>query len=143
MQQYESRSAQLAYPVKTVYDFLSDFTHFEDLLPEEEVDNWVAHDDSCSFEVTGIGRVGLTMEEKKPHEFLKISGDSSAGIKFYLFIHIVENTQGGSVLKLVLQADLNVFIRAVAEKPLKQFLDMLVGHIETFDFEKGIPKSFK
>ncbi len=143
MQQYESRPAQLVYPVNTVYDFLSDFTHFENLLPEEEVDNWVAQGDSCHFELTGIGRVGLTMEEKKPHEFLKIAGDSSAGIKFYLLVHIGENNQGGSVLKLILQADLNVFIRAVAEKPLKQFLEMLVGHIETFDFEKGLPKSFK
>jgi len=143
MQQYESRSAQLAYPVNTVYDFLSDFTHFENLLPEEKVVNWVAHGDSCSFEVTGIGRVGLTMEEKKTHEFLKIAGDSSAGIKFYLFIHIVENNQGGSVLKLMLQTDLNVFIRAVAEKSLKQFLEMLVEHIETFDFENGRLLLFK
>ncbi len=141
MTQYESRTAQVAYPARTVYDFLSDFSHFEHLLPEEQLEKWTTDGDSCSFEVAGVGKVGLKMEEKTPYERIKITGDSSAGIKFFLSIHIAETGPDHSNVRLVLQADLNIFIRALAEKPLKQFLEMLAGHIETFDFESGNPQS--
>ena len=138
-QTYESRQGQVSYPAKTVYDFLSDFSHFQHLIPEEQLSNWETDGDRCSFEIPGIGRIGLHMTEKKPVELIRIAGDSSAGINFNLLIHIEEIADGQSRVKLVMETDLNVFVRAVAEKPLKQFLEILISHIETFDFDRGQP----
>ena len=140
MQHYESRTAQVDYPAVIVYDFFSDFTHFEQMLPAEQVDHWETDGDNCTFEMPGIGPIGLKMVEKRPTEFIKIAGDSSANIDFNLLIYLEENSTDQSRIRLILQADLNVFVRAVAEKPLKKFLEILISHIESFDFEKGLPK---
>ena len=137
-QTYQSRTGETSYSPEQVYDFLSDFRNFSHLIPDGKISNWQTEDEKCSFDLPGVGRVGLEITEKRPPEFLRISGDSSAKIPFTLAINI-QRTEGGSRVDLTLEASLNVFIRALAEKPLKEFLEIMISHIETFDFSNGRP----
>ncbi len=137
-QTYQSRTGKTPYPPEAVYGYLSDFRNFSHLIPDDKVKNWQTEEDKCSFDLPGVGRVGLEITERQPPELLRISGDSGAKIPFTLEIHI-GRTEGGSLVDLVLEASLNVFIRALAEKPLKEFLEIMVSHIETFDFSSGQP----
>jgi carbon monoxide dehydrogenase subunit G len=82
--------------------------------------------------------VGLAYTERQPHRLIRISGDSSAKIPFTLEV-VLRGEEEGTVVELTLEASLNVFIRALAEKPLKEFLEIMISHIETFDFREGRP----
>ncbi len=137
-QTYKSRTGKTPYPAEQVYAFLSDFRNFEHLIPEEKVGSWQTDGETCSFDLPGVGRVGLEYIEKKPHSSIRISGDSSAKIPFTLAITIREEEEESSV-ELTLEASLNVFIRALAEKPLQEFLEIMISHIEAFDFSRGQP----
>lgn len=132
---FESRIGKVASAQKEIYDFLADFRHFEKLIPKGEVTQWSADEDSCRFQVAGVGEVGLKTIEKRPYDLLKIAGDSMANIDFTLWIQIKEAAPGDSRVKLTLKAGLNPMIRMVATKPLKQFLEILISHIEKFDFQ--------
>ncbi len=138
-QSFESRTGEVPYTGKEIYGFLSDFNHFEHLLPEGQVNGWKTDGESCRFEAPGVGEVGLKIIEKIPHEFIEIVGDNSAKIPFNLQINISDPGRGQSQVKLTIRAKLSPFIRVVAEKPLRQFLDILINHIESFDFSKGLP----
>ena len=135
---YESRIGKVPHAQEKIYGFLADFRNFNRLIPEDRIENWEAGQDSCSFSVQGVGNVGLKMVEKRPGELLKFTGDSSANIGFTLWIQIKEATPGDSRVKVTLEADLNPMIRVVAAQPLKQFLEILVGYIEKFDFDAGV-----
>jgi len=135
---YKSRTGRTSSSPETVYSFLSDFRNFEHLIPADKVESWQTDGDTCSFDLPGPGRVGLQYSEKKPYELIRIAGDSSAKIPFTLEIRI-RGEEGGSRVDLTMEASLNVFIRALAEKPLQQFLEIMISHIETFDFREGRP----
>ncbi len=137
-QTYKSRTGKTPYPAEQVYDFLSDFRNFEHLIPDDKLGNWQAEGDACSFDLPGVGRVGLAYTERQPHSLIRISGDSSAKIPFTLEITLHDD-EGGTLVELTLEASLNVFIRALAEKPLKEFLEIMITHIETFNFREGRP----
>jgi len=135
---YESRIGKVPHGQEKIYAFLSDFRHFEQLIPEGQVSKWEADSDTCRFNVAGVGEIGLKIVEKRSPDLLKISGDSTANIDFTLWIQIKESAPGDSRVKLTLKADLNPMIRMVAAKPLKQFLEILISHIETFDFSNAV-----
>jgi carbon monoxide dehydrogenase subunit G len=137
-QTYKSRTGKTPYPAEQVYTFLSDFRNFEHLIPEDKVGSWQTDGETCSFDLPGVGRVGLEYIEKTPHSRIRISGDSSAKIPFTLEI-VLREEEGATQVELMLEASLNVFIRALAEKPLKEFLEIMVSHIESFDFSSGQP----
>jgi len=133
-QKYESRIGKVPHAQEKVYAFLSDFRHFEHLIPAGQVDHWQADNNTCRFSVTGVGEIGLKMIEKKPNDLLKISGDSLANIDFTLWVQIREVSPGDTRVKLTLKADLNPMLRVITAKPLQQFLEILIKQIESFDF---------
>jgi len=135
---YKSRPGKTSFPAEQVYDFLADFRNFEHLIPEDTLGNGPAAGDTCSCALPGVGRVGLAYTERQPHRLIRISGDSSAKIPFTLEV-VLRGEEEGTVVELTLEASLNVFIRALAEKPLKEFLEIMISHIETFDFREGRP----
>ncbi len=138
-QTYRSRPVEVEAPPEKVFGFLSDFRHFEELLPEGEVEGWQADERSCSFVYGGVGRVTLAVEEAEPDRYLRIRGDSGMKIPFSLEVLLAPAGQGTRV-ELVLEASLNVFVRALAERPLKEFLETLAAHLERFDFRAGRPR---
>ena len=52
----ESRIGKSASTDKQVYDFITDFNNFRDLLPEGRVTGWESSGDRCSFHVDPVGR---------------------------------------------------------------------------------------
>lgn len=130
----ESRVGSVAHPKEVIYNFLSDFRNLEKFLPADRVRDWKAEEDSCTFKITGLGDAGMRMVEKEPYEHIKITGDGPYSIDFFFWIQIKEVEQDESRIKLTLQAELNAMMNMMAKKPLEEFLDMMVGVLEKYDY---------
>jgi len=136
MEKFESRIGRIIAPKEQVYNFLCDFNNFKELIPENQITNWESDHDTCSFSIGGMGEVGLKIIEKEPHDLIKITGSGMARISFFLWIQLLEDKQNNTRVKITLKADLNPMVKMVASKPLKQFLEILVSHMEKFSFVK-------
>ena len=135
MERFESRIGKIKAPEKKVYNFLCDFNNFKNFIPEKQVSNWISDHDTCSFTIGSIGDVGLEIIEKEPHQLIKITGNGMARIDFFLWIQLKQKNQEDTRIKITLKAELNPMVKMVASKPLKQFLEILVNHIENFSFD--------
>jgi carbon monoxide dehydrogenase subunit G len=125
----ESQKAMINCQAQKVYDFLSNFDNFERLLPDQVI-NWQSTGDSCSFEVKGLAKIGLRITSKTPCTEIIMIGEGKLpfGFTFTTFIH--NTTAEQCQVQMVIDADMNPFIAMMAEKPLQNFVDMIIPKLK-------------
>ncbi len=130
----ESRIGKIEEKDETIFQFLSNFRNFENLIPEDKISNWEATEDSCRFSITGIGEVGLKIVDKEPYKVIKYSGDNLATVDFNLWIQIKQLEEKDTRVKITFKADLNPMLSTLAKKPLQEFVNILVDKLEQHQF---------
>ena len=90
----ESRTGKINGLTESVYNFLSNFNNFKNLIPPDKVKNWKSTEDSCHFTVDGIGETGIRIIEKQPFSLIKISGEEGSKFNF-LWAARAKNWQTG------------------------------------------------
>ena len=128
MTRIESEKILINKTPSEVFLFLSDFNNFKLLMPEQVTD-WKSTNDECSFTIKGMASLGMKIKDKKPVSEIIIEKNGKAPFDFELHCMIESASENNeqSYLQLFFDADLNPFLKMVAEKPLKNFLDILVN----------------
>lgn len=117
---------------EAIFNFLSDFNHFEQLMPEQ-VTNWQSTSDECSFTIAGMASLGMKIQEKIPHSLIRAGKHGKAPFDFTLSC-LINEAAGGSEVQLVFDADLNPMLKMMAERPLTNFLNLLVNKLKDRQF---------
>jgi len=130
----ESRIGKIAAQDEKIYDFLTNFNNFKNLIPADKVQNWVSDKESCSFSVSPIGNVGFKIIEKQPFNYIKLTNKDDTKIGFNFWVQLNQVDTNDTRIKLTIDAKLNPFMEMMAKKPLKEFLDKLVGQMEQYTF---------
>lgn len=133
MLKIESKTGKISQKDEKVYNFISDFNHFNAFIPADKVKNWESTTDTCKFKLEGLGDIGFKIVEKQPFKLIKITGYDTK-FDFNLWIQLKYMADDDTRIKITLHADINPFMQALAKKPLQNFLDMLIDRIETFSF---------
>lgn len=94
----------------------------------EQVTDWVSDADTCSFNIKGMASLGMAIESKTPDSEIRIRRNGKAPFDFFLVCKIGSTENAAqSTLQLLFDADLNPMLKMMAEKPLTNFLNMLVN----------------
>lgn len=112
---------------KEVFNFLSDMNNLRKLMPPQ-VTYWVNTENDCTFTVTGMASLGLKYEKKNPDSEIIFSRHGKVLFDYFLRCNI-EPVGDISSLQLNLEADLNPFLKMMAEKPLTNFLKYLAERL--------------
>ncbi len=124
MTNLESKQVIIAQKPQEVFDFLSNFKNIGSLMPEQ-VEQFKTDGDTCSFTIKGMATLGLAYESKSPNNEVVMCSNGKVPFDFKLRCKILESGEQ-SQLQLFLDADLNPFLKMMAEKPLTNFLNLLV-----------------
>jgi carbon monoxide dehydrogenase subunit G len=135
---FDSRQGELTGTDEEVYIFVTDIRNFERFIPEGILKNWQADRESCSFEVSMLGEVTLSLSEKELNKKVVFKGDALKKNDFSLLLHISKNNNDLAVVKVSLEADLNPIIKMMAANPVNKFLEKLIGEMESFRDWKNI-----
>ncbi|UCH15322.1 MAG: polyketide cyclase [Bacteroidales bacterium] len=130
----ESKIGEIKSSDETVYNFLSRFDNFQKFIPEDKIQNWEASEDRCHFTIEGIGETGMKIIEKEPFKLVKITGEDSSKIDFNFWIQLKQVAENDTRIKLTIKANINPLFQGVVKKPLQNFVDTLVEHLEKLDF---------
>lgn len=106
-----------------LYEQLSDMNNLQKLMPPQ-VNSWTGDKDSCHFQIEGMGGLGLKFRDKTIPSLLVMEQNGKAPFSFLLKAEIFQ-TESGSDIRFSMEADLNPFIKMMAEKPLRNFLEVL------------------
>lgn len=136
MSKIESRIGTIQHSDKKIFEFLSDFNNFEQLIPADKVKNWVSDGESCSFNVDGIGSVGLRIIEKEEFKLLKISSEGKSPISFQMWIQMKQVEENDTRVKITVDPKVNALLMGMVKKPLKDFSDVLIDRLEKLSFSE-------
>lgn len=132
MKRIESNVKQIPYPQESVYAKVSDLSNLRylaDKIPAEQADQFKIEDLDCSPDrvsctIQPIGQIEFGVVSREPSKCVKMETLRSP-IKLTLWIQIVSTGSNSCKIKLTADADLNLFMAKMVEKPLTQAIEKL------------------
>ena len=88
MATFESPIKTINAPQEAVYNKFSNLNNLESLkdrIPQDKVQDFSFDNDSVSFSVNPVGKIGLRVLEREPHKTVKFESENSP-IQFNLWI---------------------------------------------------------
>lgn len=132
MKRFESQVKQVPHSQNAVYSKVSDLNNlqaFINMLPEDKKAEYKISKISCtrdtvSFDVSPLGTISVNIIERQPDKCVKLETAKSP-VKMTAWIQIVPVTEQTCKIKLTVDADLNIFIAKMVEKPLAEALEKM------------------
>jgi len=125
----ESDKARINKPISAVFSYLQKMKNIGELLPDQ-VENFNYEDDTCRFEIKGMGPMGLKLGVVNSDSITYLKNEK-APFDFSLIARINEIGSDIAEVQLVFEADLNPIFKMMAEKPLYNFVNHLVKKFES------------
>jgi carbon monoxide dehydrogenase subunit G len=129
MTRIESDKVSIRKPSSDVFSYLQKMENIGNILPEQ-VENFTSDNDTCRFEIKGMGPMGLKLGAVNPDSITYLKNEK-APFDFSLIASIKETGADSTDVQLVFEADLNPIFKMMAEKPLQNFVNHLVKKFET------------
>ncbi|MFN5346922.1 MAG: hypothetical protein ACK5B3_06840 [Bacteroidota bacterium] len=129
MTRIESDKVSIRKPSLDVFSYLQKMENIGNILPEQ-VENFTSDNDTCRFEIKGMGPMGLKLGAVNADSITYLKNEK-APFDFSLIASIKETGADRTDVQLVFEADLNPIFKMMAEKPLQNFVNHLVKKFET------------
>jgi len=113
---------------KKVFEFLSDFNNFKELMPDQ-VKEWESDGDTCSFKISGIGKIGMKYSQKLANQFIEMVPHGKAPLNFSLKINLQEEN-GATKAEGEIIADLNPMLAMMAKRPLENLINEITNRLQ-------------
>jgi hypothetical protein len=135
---FESRTAGISCTAEEFYHFTTDIRNFRRFIPEDKFSDIRIERDSCSFNVSMMGKVEIHIRDRKEFTEVSFAGSAMQVNEFSLDLKFHDIDSKKAEAKLIVQAHLNPFLKMLAAEPINRFLETLVSEIEKFDGWKDI-----
>ena len=110
------------------FNLIGDLNNLKSIMPSQ-IEGFKSTTTTCSFQMSGMPEVSLEIAEKT--EFSKISLRSTESqVAFSLDCYINEKNGTQCQARLEINAELNIMMKMMVEKPLTQFLDVLANKMQ-------------
>jgi len=130
---FKSRTGNLTCTSSELFDFATDIRNFRQFAPEgSSVTELHIDRESCSFNITSMGKVDFGLSQKEPDNKVVYSGTVFQSNSFTLVMNIKTNTKGMAEVQLVLTAYLNPLLKMMAAKPIESILEKMIDEMEKF-----------
>ena len=132
MKRIESSVKQIPYPQESVYAKVSNLSNLRELIdriPQDQkqninLENLECTTDKVSTTVSPIGKIELVIVSREPFKCVKMETIQSP-VKLIIWIQIVSTGDSSCKIKLTADADINLFMAKMVEKPLTEAIDKL------------------
>lgn len=130
MAKIESKKLEINSSATDIYQFLFDLNNLEQLMPSDKVESWKSDEEQCSFNIKGLSKIGMKRVSGTPDSIINIVSEGKNPFDFTLDIHLEAN--GDTCYgQIVFDGKMNPFIKAMVEKPLTNFFNMLVEKLQS------------
>ncbi len=125
----ESQKTTVSASQQEVFEFLSNAANIEHLLPKDNVSDFQASNDQCSFKVQGGITITLVQNNLVPNERIEMKSGEKSPFPFDLTVHIAGDGSQ-SVGHLEFNGKVNSFMSMMVKKPLTNLFDYMSKKLE-------------
>ena len=139
MSKYTSKIGKINKSEELIYKFFTDFNNLKAVIPTDKVSDFEATEDTCKFNIEGIGQAGLKIIEKEPFKLIKITSDGKSPFSFFFWVQLkpIDGSENNNTaIRLTIDANLNPMMKMMVGKHLQKGIDAMVDQIVVFFNEK-------
>jgi len=134
----ESRIGKSTQKATDLYHYISDFRNFEKFLPKDQVSEWEASQDQCSFRISNIGKMSIRIVDMEAGKMIKMqSVPEGSSQNFTLWTQLKSMAENDTRIRLTIEPKVNQLLLGMIKPQLKKFVDSLVDRMETLDPKTG------
>jgi hypothetical protein len=123
----EGKTALLEKTQEDVFNFFSDLTNFEKIMPEN-INKFEIEGNSFLFGLPGMPEIRLVLTEKTPFTNVTL-GAASSKLPFTLAANIKKIEENKSEVTLSFLGEFNPMMTMMIKKPLTKFVETLSENI--------------
>ncbi|MCE5179867.1 MAG: SRPBCC family protein [Porphyromonadaceae bacterium] len=138
MTEFVSEVKTIPYNDADVFRVLSDLNKLElikDQIPEDKLKDFTFDTDTVSFRVDPIGKISFIVEEREPNKLVKFKSDNFI-FNVFVWIQLVGQAENDTRLRLTLRADLNPFVKGMAEKPMREAVEKIADALARLPYDR-------
>lgn len=125
----DSKVEHIEASSQKVYGMLCDCRNFEEMATQQQIQNWHAEEDYCEFEVPGIAKITLRIQEKQPYSRITYTVGNDKGIPASCTINLTEGEENCD-LALSMNLGIPVFLAPMVKPYMQKFADTLTNAIK-------------
>lgn len=130
---FTSEWTSIPAPAEKVFAKATNLEQLGEAMPEQIV-NWKADSDRCSFTIKGMTSLNLRVDEKKPLSFMRLVPEGKSPVEFELLLHIKETNDASSSIMVEISADLNPMLAMMAKRPLQNLVDSIAARLGSWSY---------
>ena len=138
MTEFTSEIKVLPYPQQMVYAVLSDMDNLEkvkDKIPSDKVQDFACDRDSCSFSVSPIGKLRISIVDREAPKTIQLATDQ-APVDVNLWIQLLPVNDKETKMKLTVRANLNPFLKPMLSKPLQEGINKIADILAMLSYDE-------
>ena len=137
MSKFESSVKQIPYSQTAVYRSISDRSHLEkvrDRVPTDKVKEFVFDADSVAVNVPPVGEIRLRIVNREEPKCVKFETVQSP-MPFFLWVQMLPVTETSSKMKVTVEADIPLMLKAMVSGPLKDAVEKVADALASIRYE--------
>ena len=131
MTEIQSEALKIARSADQVFAFLKDMRNYENLMPSNDVSDFSATEQQADLSLKGLGHFNITVEEEIPSSLIRLKPKGKLPFSFNIEWNITSD-ENGSVVVGKINAELNMFMKMMAEPKLRSFVDQQAHKLKTY-----------
>lgn len=137
MAKFESSVKQIPCAQQSVFNVLSDLNNLERIrnrVPEDKLQNFSFDHDSVSVSVAPVGQITLRICEREEPKCIKFESVQSP-LAFHLWIQILPTAENASKMRVTIDADIPLMLRAMVSGPLQEGVEKMADALAAIPYE--------
>jgi len=138
MADFTSEIKTIPYSDNEIFPVLSDLRKLDlikDKIPEDQMKDFLYDEDSCTVNVSPIGKVRFVIIDREPNSTIKFQAEKLP-FDLNLWIQLKQVAENDTKLKLTVRADLNPFLKPLVSKPLQEGLEKMAETLASIPYGK-------
>lgn len=131
MTEFISDTVSMTSNRELVFNHLLIMSNYEALFPEDKVSDFECTENTFSVKIAGQGKIRMEKVNEIPHEKITLRAIDDKPFKMELNIVLNSNDKEGTDGQIIAEADLNPFIKMVAQKPLNNLFNSMARKLST------------
>jgi len=130
-----SPPTRVKLPAAKLFELAGNCQNMARYMPEQ-VKDFNATEDTCSFTIENMAKVTLKILEKSPFTYIRYTAENDRNIPLFLELKMNAVAENETDVEVEIDMDIPMFLKPMLQKPLRHFVEALSEKIKT-DAEKN------
>ena len=147
LNKYVSEVKVIEHNQQVVFNYLSNFENLSTYLnsgliekitekvPQIKITDFESDQDSCKFNITGLGLAEIKIVNREPFKTIKIVSSGGLPLSFTFWIQLMPVSEYKTKIRLTLHAEMSMMIKMMAGSKLEEGINQLADTLSKLPYK--------